>query len=92
MYDSPVSEWYNGAGHIKSESALAIMEIENVPIQILYGELPQSPWLGFQRIHDVRACRLQFLVRSIDIFSEHPVNGRLERLLPPSKENCHTVA
>ena len=32
-----------------------MVEIEDVPVQVLYGELPQSPRLGFQRLHDVRA-------------------------------------
>jgi hypothetical protein len=35
-------------------AALVMVEIEEVPVQILYGELPQSPGLFFQRIDDVR--------------------------------------
>ena len=53
---------------------LVMVEIEEVPVQILYGE------------------RLQFLVRRIDIFSEHPVNGRFERRLPLPKEYRHITA
>jgi hypothetical protein len=50
--------------------------------------------LGFfvERIHDVRTRRLQFLVRRIDIFGEHPVNSRFERRLPLLKEYRHTAA
>src|SRR5271165_5820790 len=33
---------------------LVTVKIEEVAVQILYGELPQSPRLFFQRIHDVR--------------------------------------
>lgn len=33
---------------------LTVVDIEDVPVQILYGELPDSPRLHFQRIHDVR--------------------------------------
>ena len=33
---------------------LVMVEIEKIPVQVLYGELPQSPGLFFQRLHDVR--------------------------------------
>src|ERR1700691_2940683 len=64
-----------------------MVEIEQIPVQILYRELPQSPRLSFQRIHDVCARSLQFPVRLIDILSEHPVNRRLERRLSLAKED-----
>jgi hypothetical protein len=34
---------------------LVMVEIEEIPIEIHYGELPQSPRLQFQRVDDVRA-------------------------------------
>src|SRR5258708_2124554 len=48
--------------------------------------------LFFQRIYDVRTRRLQFLVRRIDIFGEHTVNGRFERRIPLPKEYRHITA
>jgi hypothetical protein len=71
---------------------LVMVQIEEVPVQILYGELPQPPRLFFQRPHDVRTWRLQFLMRRIDIFSEHPVNPEFERRLPLAKEYRHIPA
>src|SRR5882762_4779860 len=41
-----------------------MVEIEEISVQILYRELPSFPRLFFQRIHDVRSERLQFLVRT----------------------------
>ena len=35
--------------------SLVVVEIEEVPVQILNGELPQPPRLFFQRFRDVRA-------------------------------------
>jgi len=71
---------------------LVMVEIEEVPVKVLYGELPQSPRLFFQRIDDVRTERLQFLIRRIDILGEHPVNGRFERRLPLPKKYHHAWA
>ena len=35
-------------------SRLVMVEIEEIPVEVHYGELPQSPGLQFQRIDDVR--------------------------------------
>ena len=32
---------------------LVVVEVEDVPVQILYGELSQSPRLFFKRLYDV---------------------------------------
>lgn len=62
------------------------MKIEEIPIQIHYGKLPQSPGLLLKWVNDVSTERLQFLIRRIDVFREHPVNYRLKRGLPLPKE------
>lgn len=71
---------------------LIVVEIEEVPVQILNRELPQPPRLFLQGFHDVRTRRFQFLVRRINIFGEHPVNRRFEGRLPLAKEDNRVVA
>ncbi len=39
---------------LRCDVRLVVVEIEEVPVQILYRELPQSPRFGLQGIHDVR--------------------------------------
>ncbi len=45
-----------------SHASLVVVKIEEVSIQILDRELPQSPQLLLQRIHNLRTERLQLLI------------------------------
>src|SRR5271166_2497538 len=69
-----------------------MMEVEKIPIQILHGELPQSPRLCLQWIDDLRTQRHQFLVRRVDVLRKDPVDGGFEWRLPLPEENYHLVA
>jgi hypothetical protein len=64
-----------------------MMEIEDVSVQIFYGELPYSPGLQFQRIDNVGAEGLQFLVGGFDIDCKEPENGRFEGRFPHAEED-----
>jgi hypothetical protein len=55
-------------------ASLVVVKIETVSVDVLDGELRQSPGLLFQRLNNVRTQRFQLVVRRIDIFGEHPVN------------------
>jgi hypothetical protein len=68
---------------------IAVMDIKEVSVDILHGELADAPGFCFQRIDDVCAEGLQFLIRRIDVWCEHPVNGGLEGRLPLAKEDGH---
>lgn len=64
-----------------------MMEVEDIAIQILHRELPQSPRFSFQRVDDVRPKGYEFLVSGVEILSEYPLNGRFEGRLTPTKED-----
>jgi len=68
------------------------VEIEEISVQIRYRELPSFPRL-FSRGSTMFAANdcSSWYVR-IDIFSEHPVNGRFERRLPLPKAYRHITA
>src|SRR5581483_10557546 len=55
------------------------MEVEDVAVEVLHGELAQSPGLCFKRLDDVCARGLEFLVGGIDVVGEDPLNGGFER-------------
>ena len=63
---------------LQAGACLIVMEIESVSVDILDGELPQPPRLGFQGLNDVRTRRFQLVVCGIDIFGEYPMNGGLK--------------
>jgi len=67
---------------------LAVMEVEDVPVEVLDGELADAPGLEFEGVSDVGAGRLKVLVGGVDVFGEDPVDGRLERPLPPAEKDC----
>ena len=71
---------------------LVMVKVEDVSVQILYCELPQSPGLLFQRIDDLGAPRLQLRVRLVDVLREDPVNRRFEWRFPLPQENRYILA
>src|SRR5256885_1255466 len=65
------------------------VKIETVSVQVLNGELPQTPGLCLQRFHDLRTQRSELLVRGVDVFSEYPMNRRFKRRSSSSEEDGH---
>jgi len=69
---------------VECEVWLVMVEIEEISVQILYRELPSFQGF-FSRDPRCRTNDCSSWFVRIDIFSEHPVNGRFERRLPLRK-------
>jgi len=57
---------------------LPVMEVEEVAVEVLDGELADAPGLGLERVDDMGAGRLEILVGGVEVFGEDPVDGWLE--------------
>src|SRR4030095_875206 len=73
-------------------SCSVAMKVKAVAVEILDGELRESPWLLFQRLGDVRAERLHVAVHVVDLRRVHPVHGGLEGPFAAAQEDRGNVA
>jgi hypothetical protein len=55
-----------------------VVEVEDIAVEVLDGELTDAPGFCFQGVGDVGAGGLEVLVGGVDVFGEDPVDGRLE--------------
>ena len=55
-----------------------MVEIEDVAVEVLDGELADAPGLCLEGVGDVGAGGLEVVVSGVDVFGEDPVDGWLE--------------
>jgi hypothetical protein len=63
-----------------------VVEVEEVAVGVLDGELSDAPGLQLEGVGDVGAGGLQVLVGGVDVFGEDPVDGWLEGGFPFAEE------
>jgi hypothetical protein len=69
-----------------------VVKIEAVSIDVFHGELAQTPRFLFERLDDICAAGMQFLIGRIDVRRKYPANSRFEWPASSAKENHHGFA